>query len=203
MDALLEWKNQKGTLLGFPGAQNIENSEKILEYECDILVPAALESQINKNNADKLKCKVIGEGANGPITPIADEILTKKGVVILPDMFANAGGVTVSYFEWLKNLSHVRFGRMTQKYEENSNHALLDLLEKKFGKTFSTEERLAIEKGADEEDLVVSGLENTMATAFKEINETSKKHKVSYRVAAYINSISKIASSYMQQGIWP
>ena len=174
-----------------------------MEYECDILVPAALESQINKGNASKLKCKIIGEGANGPVTPIADDILEKKGVIVLPDMYANAGGVTVSYFEWLKNLSHVRFGRMTQKHEENTSGALIDLLEEKYGRTFTHEERTTITQGADEEDLVISGLENTMVRSFQEIRETSKKYHTTYRVAAYINSISKIANSYIKQGMWP
>jgi glutamate dehydrogenase (NAD(P)+) len=115
IEALKSYQTGKGSLLGYPGAEREytpAHATEVMELECDILVPAALEKQITKHNAERIKAKVISEGANGPTTPFAEEILEKRGIVTLPDMLINAGGVTVSYFEWLKNLQHVRFGRM-------------------------------------------------------------------------------------------
>ncbi|KAJ3426811.1 glutamate dehydrogenase 1 [Anaeramoeba flamelloides] len=203
VEALLQYKQKHGTLINFPGARNIPNPDDILSMDCDILLPCALEAQINSHNAKKIKAKIIGEGANGPCTVKADKILNERGCVIVPDLYANAGGVTVSYFEWLKNLSHVRFGRMTKKYEENSKKILIDILEKKFKKKFSPIEKRLMVQGADEMDLVNSGLESTMNSTFKQIQEIKDRYNINYRIAAYINAIQKIADSYKISGMWP
>jgi len=152
-----------------------------------------------------VKAKIVAEGANGPVTADADDILRKKGVVVLPDMYLNAGGVTVSYFEWLKNLSHVRFGRMEKRYEEMAYARMVKSLENTTGKTLGDAERALLVKGADEEDLVNSGLDETMMTAYREIREVQRRFpKVpDLRCAAFISAIDKIAQSYMALGIFP
>ena len=129
MKKLLQHRKKTGSILNFPGATNFEKSGDALEMECDILIPAALENVINGENAPRIKAKIIGEGANGPLTPEADEIFALKGTLVVPDMYLNAGGVTVSYFEWLKNLSHVRYGRMEKRFTENMNHHILGQME--------------------------------------------------------------------------
>ena len=173
--------------------------------DCDILIPAALENVINKDNAPLIKAKIIGEAANGPLTPEADEILIKKGVLVIPDMYLNAGGVTVSYFEWLKNLSHVRYGRMEKRFTENMNTHILGQIENLTGKTVSDEERRFIMHGAEEVDLVHSGLEETMITATHEIMAIWKKNPTipDMRTAAYVCAINKVATTYTELGIFP
>src|SRR5262249_9607289 len=136
-----------GSLLNFPGATNIAESAATMEQPCDILIPAALENVINAGNAARIQAKIIGEGANGPLTPEADEILAQKGAIVVPDMYLNAGGVTVSYFEWLKNLSHVRFGRMERRFSENQNSTILKTVEGLTGKKTSDVERSLILHG--------------------------------------------------------
>jgi glutamate dehydrogenase (NAD(P)+) len=160
---------------------------------------------INKENAPRIKAKIIGEAANGPLTPDADEILGKMGALIVPDMYLNAGGVTVSYFEWLKNLSHVRYGRMEKRFRENKNTHVLAQLEELTGKKVSDEERAIIMRGADEIDLVHSGLEETMISATREIMAIweSNPEIPDMRTAAYVNAINKVATSYMELGIFP
>jgi glutamate dehydrogenase (NAD(P)+) len=194
-----------GSVLHFPGARNLESSNAALEMECDVLLPAALENQITTENAPRIQAKIILEGANGPTTPEAEEILLQKGVLIIPDIYANAGGVTVSYFEWLKNLSHVRFGRMGKRYEEAEERRLLQAIEAATGHRFSDAERAKLVHGAEELDLVNSGLEETMAVAYQEILEVkrSKPQIGSLRTAAFVNAIEKIARSYAELGIFP
>jgi glutamate dehydrogenase (NAD(P)+) len=205
IEAVFKHRKESGSLLNFPGAKNITDTLEALELECDILVPAALENQIHMGNAAKIKAKIISEGANGPVTPEAEEVLLKKGVLILPDMYANAGGVTVSYFEWLKNLSHVRFGRMAKRYEERANKMLIDSIETAIGKELNASSKKILVHGADEEDLVNSGLEETMVYAYHEIRDTLLESKKipDLRTAAFVNSIDKIATSYMNLGIFP
>jgi glutamate dehydrogenase (NAD(P)+) len=171
----------------------------MIEYECDILVPACLEKQITKHNAERIKAKVISEGANGPTTPFAEEILERRGIVTLPDMLMNAGGVTVSYFEWLKNLQHVRFGRMTKKWEQRNKNLILDQF-LKLGTRMNEKDLHAFIEGPSERDIVYSGLEDTMATAVAETLATAQKHGVSYRIAGFINAIKKIESTYKDAG---
>ena len=202
---LFQFKLKTGTILGYPGTTNLATNNDALELECDILIPAALENVINGKNATKVKAKIIGEAANGPLTPEADEILTNKGVLVIPDMYLNAGGVTVSYFEWLKNLSHVRYGRMEKRFTENMNTHILTQMEELSGKKVEDKERDFILHGADEVDLVHSGLEETMISATREIMEIWKKNPEipDMRTAAYVNAINKVATSYAELGIFP
>lgn len=204
-DELFQHRKNTGSILNFPGATNLAKNSDALELECDILVPAALENVINKDNAPRVKAKIIAEAANGPLTPDADEILTAKGALVVPDMYLNAGGVTVSYFEWLKNLSHVRYGRMEKRFRENRNQHILGQLEQLTGKVVSDEERNIIMRGADEIDLVHSGLEETMISATHEImNIWNQNPQIpDMRTAAYVNAINKVATSYQELGIFP
>ncbi len=205
VDLLQAHRRETGGTLNCPGTRNLASSMEALEYECDILVPAALERQITRKNAPNIKARMLAEAANGPTTVEAAEILQQKGVMILPDMYLNAGGVTVSYFEWLKNLSHVRFGRMSKRFEESTNRALLDSVERLTGKRLSPEEKAVIAQGAGEVDLVNSGLEETMINAYDNIREVmlTTKGVQDLRTAAFVNAINKIAVSYMQLGIFP
>jgi glutamate dehydrogenase (NAD(P)+) len=160
---------------------------------------------INASNAARIQAKIIGEGANGPLTPDADEILNKKGVIVVPDMYLNAGGVTVSYFEWLKNLSHVRFGRMDKRFSENQNSSILSTVEGLTGKRVSDVERKQLLHGPDEVDLVYSGLEDTMIGSYHEIREAllSLDNSVDMRTAAFTVAINKVGVSYEELGIFP
>jgi glutamate dehydrogenase (NAD(P)+) len=196
---------KKGTILNFPGATNFANNSDMLEMDCDILIPAALENVINGDNAPDVKAKIIGEAANGPLTPEADEIFSKKGVLIVPDMYLNAGGVTVSYFEWLKNLSHVRYGRLEKRFTENLNTHILGQMEELSGKKVKENEREFIMHGPDEVDLVYSGLEETMITATHEIMNAWKSNPdiPDMRTAAYVVAINKVGTSYAELGIFP
>lgn len=205
IESISEFRDETGSIQNFPDATFIENPNDILELACDILVPAALENQITAENAPRIKARIIAEAANGPTTTKAHEILKKRGAMIVPDTFLNAGGVTVSYFEWLRNLSHVGFGRLARRYEESAYTAMVHFIEQATGYEFSDDERQTIH-GADETDLVNSGLQDTMINAYQEIRETRFKYGkdiVDYRTAAYINAIHKIAQSYMQLGIFP
>lgn len=198
-------RKKTGSILDFPGAENFEKTGDALEMECDILIPAALENVINGSNADRVKAKVIGEAANGPLTPEADVILNAKGVLIVPDMYLNAGGVTVSYFEWLKNLSHVRYGRLEKRFDENMNNHIVLQLEGLTGKKIIAADREFILRGAEEIDLVRSGLEETMITATREIVDILQKNPAipDMRTAAYVCAINKVATSYAELGIFP
>jgi glutamate dehydrogenase (NAD(P)+) len=203
VDELLAYKQANGKLTGFPGSTELAAPEDGLELECDILVPAATEKSIHKDNAANIKAKIISEGANGPVTPFAEDILAEKGAIVLPDMLVNAGGVTVSYFEWLKNLQHVRFGRMTKKWEERGKRVMIDALEKdrEVARRLSDEERRMLIVGPSEKDIVYSGLEDTMARAVQETIETSRKYNCSMRMAGFINAINKIYVCYVEAGV--
>jgi glutamate dehydrogenase (NAD(P)+) len=205
VDEVVKHRKKNGSILNFPGATNFSKSGEALEMDCDILIPAALENVINGENASRIKAKLIGEGANGPLTPDADDILALKGSVVVPDMYLNAGGVTVSYFEWLKNLSHVRYGRMEKRFTENLNQHILEQMEELTGKNVSAIEREFIMHGADEVDLVRSGLEETMITATREIMDIWNKNPTipDMRTAAYVCAINKVATSYAELGIFP
>jgi len=205
VDAVFQHRKKTGSILNYTGATNVANSFDALEADCDILIPAALENVINGENAPRIKAKIIGEGANGPLTPEADEVFAKKGVIVIPDMYLNAGGVTVSYFEWLKNLSHVRYGRMEKRFTENVNSTILNQIEQLSGKPADTKARELIMHGPDEVDLVYSGLEETMITATHEIMNTWKENPdiPDMRTAAYVVAINKVATSYAELGIFP
>ena len=191
-------KQEKGCMEGFPGAKFVPGGAELLEHPCDILVPAAMEGVITQENAGNIKAKVIAEAANGPVSYEADRILNEKGVFILPDAYLNAGGVTVSYFEWLKNLSHVRFGRMDRRYEEAQGQAIIDVLEQALGKPVEGAARDSLLTGPDELTLVRSGLDDTMREAYGEIREVHLSNdKINdRRTAAFALSIKKIAAIY-------
>jgi glutamate dehydrogenase (NAD(P)+) len=199
------YRKETGSILNFPGSTNIANTRDALELDCDVLIPAALENQITRENADRIKAKVIVEGANGPTTPEAEEILRKKGILIVPDIYANAGGVTVSYFEWLKNLSHVRIGRMGKRYEQASELRMMRMIEVLTGKTFTEEQLVEAAKGPDELDFVNSGLEDTMVVSYQRLREIWKSHKQipDLRTAAFYDAIEKVARAYAELGIFP
>ncbi|KAJ9060160.1 NADP-dependent glutamate dehydrogenase [Entomophthora muscae] len=193
VEALFKHRKLTGSFHNFATGKIIEEPLSILEVDCDVLIPAALERQIGLNNAHKIKAKIVGEAANGPTTPGGHDVLTQRGILVIPDLLLNAGGVCVSYFEWLKNLSHVRFGRMNKKWEEQGKMKLLGLVEEEIGRTLSESERRAIVHGAEEHELVYSGLEDTMIVACKETLDTANLKGIDYRTAAFVNAIQKIA----------
>ena len=202
---VFQHRNKTGSILNFPGATNLKQSGDALELDCDILIPAALENVIDGNNAPRIKAKIIGEAANGPLTPEADDILAAKGILVIPDMYLNAGGVTVSYFEWLKNLSHVRYGRLEKRFTENANINILNQIEELTGKKVTESEKEIIAHGPDEIDLVHSGLEETMINATREIMDIWKANPSipDMRTAAYVCAINKVGTSYAELGIFP
>ncbi len=205
MQAALDYRKANGTILGLPGTVTLNDRGDWVGIECDILVPAALESVITIENAHKVRAKVVAEAANGPISAEAAEIITKNGSVIIPDMYCNAGGVTVSYFEWLKNLSHIRFGRMDKRFNQNAYGKLVSTIENMTGKTINDREREILTKGADEIDLVRSGLEETMISSYHQIMDTyhSYKNVNNLRDAAFICALNKVAGDYMTLGVFP
>ena len=205
VDAVARFRKETSSILNFPGAKNIRPPAAALELDCDILIPAALENQITAENAPRIRAKILAEAANGPTTADAEKILLDKGVMILPDVYLNAGGVTVSYFEWVKNLSHVRFGRVGKRFEEAAFDRMLGAIEKVSGRMFSEAERRTSTHGADEIDLVNSGLEETMIGAYHQLRELWKRTRrcPDLRTAAFLNALNKVATTYMELGIFP
>ena len=207
LEALLDYRAETGSIKGFGGTSGeatfTEKGAEALEWACDILVPAALEGVITEANAPRIRANIIGEAANGPITNAADKILRKKNIMILPDLYLNAGGVTVSYFEWLRNLSHVRFGRMSKRFEKRSAERILRSVEELTGDRFPEQVYEDVATGASEADLVNSGLEETMVYAYKEIRNIADREAVDLRTAAFINAIDKIGVAYGELGIFP
>jgi glutamate dehydrogenase (NAD(P)+) len=205
MQAALDYRMANGTIIGLPGTVTLPDRGDWVAIECDILVPAALESVITEENAHRVKAKVIGEAANGPITSEAADIIIKNGGIIVPDMYLNAGGVTVSYFEWLKNLSHMRFGRMDKRFNQNTYKNLVNTFENLTGKTINEKEKSFITRGAEEVDLVRSGLEETMINSYYQIMEVYNTYdKVdNLRDAAFITALNKVANDYLTLGVFP
>ena len=208
VQAVRDWIVKHGGVKGYPDATMVDDGAAVLEEECDILIPAALEGVINIGNAARIKAPLIIEAANGPVTAGADEILRQKGTVIIPDMYANAGGVTVSYFEWVKNLSHIRFGRMQRRQEEARHQLLIDELErlsadKGLGWTLSPGFKQKYLRGAGELELVRSGLDDTMRSAYQSMREIwhGRADVTDLRTAAYLVSIGKVAASYQAKGL--
>ena len=172
VDDIHRWISEHGCIAGYPNASHVKDGEVLLEEDCDILIPAAREGTINLSNAPRIRASLIVEGANGPVTCGADEMLRKRGTIILPDLFANSGGVTVSYFEWVKNLSHIRFGRMQRRQEESRYALLIDELDRMAavagsGWTLSPAFKQQYLRGAGEVELVRSGLEDTMRSTYQ------------------------------------
>ncbi|MDG1280430.1 MAG: Glu/Leu/Phe/Val dehydrogenase [Pseudorhodobacter sp.] len=208
IEDLKQWILKTGSIKDYPKGSYVADGAPVLEKECDILIPAAMEGVINLGNAARIQANLIIEAANGPVTFGADEILRRKGVVIIPDMYANAGGVTVSYFEWVKNLSHIRFGRMQRRAEEARHVLLVNELEKLsadkgLGWTMSPNFKEKYLRGAGELELVRSGLDDTMRTAYQAMREVwhGRGDVEDLRVAAYIVSISRVAATYQSKGL--
>jgi len=208
VEAVHRWISTHGGVEGYPEGRHVADGAKVLEHDCDILIPAALEGVINLSNADRIRAPLIIEAANGPVTAGADEILRKKGKVIIPDMYANAGGVTVSYFEWVKNLSHIRFGRMGRRQEESRHLLIVNELERlsrdrDLGWTLSPDFKDRYLKGAGELELVRSGLEDTMRIAYQAMSEMwwSREDVADLRTAAYLVAIERVAASYRAKGL--
>lgn len=199
-----QYKTEHRVLKGFPGGTYTEGNAKALEMDCDILIPAALEGQINEGNVDRVKARIIIEAANGPVTFEADERLNERGVTVIPDAYANAGGVIVSYFEWIRNLSHIRFGRMERRYDELRSSHHISAMEAMTGKLVPDAIKAKLNDGASELDLVRSGLDDSMRLAFQEMKATRDGNNSiqSFRTAAYVNAIRKIARSYLDIGVY-
>ena len=194
---------QQGSIQGFPEGEVSREPQAVLELDCDVLVPAAVERQLTKNNAPRVKAAIVLEAANGPTTPEAADILTERGVLVIPDVYANAGGVVVSYFEWLKNLSHVRFWRLERRYQAHAENRLLSALESATGKTLSDEEKAQIVQPVDELTVVNSGLEETMIDAYHQIRARRTGEVTDLRTAAFLLAIDRVAQSYIDLGVFP
>lgn len=206
IEAAKDWMTRHGSFDGFPGGNFVADASALMEGECDILIPAAMEGAINLSNADRIQAPLIVEAANGPVTAGADEILRQKGKVIIPDLYANAGGVTVSYFEWVKNLSHIRFGRMQRREEEARHRILIEELERAANISMSDSFKSKYLSGADELSLVRSGLDDTMRGAYGQMRELWHDRRMSspefdLRTAAYVISIGRVADSYKSLGL--
>ncbi len=204
VDRVSDHKREHGGIKGMSGVTFVEDGCSVLEADCDILIPAALEGQITMENAPRIRASLIAEAANGPITFEADNYLRERGKVILPDIYLNAGGVTVSYFEWIKNLSHIRFGRLDRRHEEMRGRQIIETIETMVGRKVPDHLRSQLTQGADEFDLVRSGLDDTMRQAYNEIREIflRRDNVPDLRTAAYVVAIEKIARAYQELGLY-
>ncbi len=200
VEAVRQWVAENGGVKGFPDAEFVPDGASVLEHDCDILIPAALEGQITKENAPRIRARVIAEAANGPVTFEADNILRKAGKIMIPDLYLNAGGVTVSYFEWIKNLSKIRFGRMERRVVETRTEATIDLLETMLKQQVPESLAKGMRRESDELTLVRSGLDDTMREAYGQIRETwrSRSDVPDLRTAAYMTAIGKVALYYTE-----
>jgi glutamate dehydrogenase (NAD(P)+) len=203
VEAVRRYLDEHGGVQGFPEAIYEPNGHLCLEMECDILIPAAMEGQITSLNVDNIKASLIVEAANGPVTFNADEKLRARGVLVLPDVFVNAGGVVVSYFEWIKNLSHIRFGRMDRRLDEMRGDRIVHALDVMIGKKVPDTIRAELSAGADELALVRSGLDDTMRQAYQEVSQVyhNRKEITDFRTAAFVVSLEKIAHTHMEMGL--
>jgi glutamate dehydrogenase (NAD(P)+) len=197
--------DEHGGLRDYGGdAEHLEDGAGVLERSCDILIPAALESQIHEGNVDRIDARLVAEAANGPTTAAAGDRLTERGIAVLPDVYLNAGGVTVSYFEWTKNLSRLRFGRMSKRMEESQRVAMMEAMEQLTGQHFTEAQWTDLARGAGELDHVRSGLDDTMREALQEIRAARARFRTpDLRTAAFVVAIDKVATAYRQRGIWP
>jgi glutamate dehydrogenase (NAD(P)+) len=197
-----DYKQQTGGVKGYPNATYVADGSAVLEYECEILIPAALERQITIDNAHKIKANLIAEAANGPVTYNADAVLQQRGKVLIPDVYLNAGGVTVSYLEWVKNVSHIRFGRLDRRIEESRGATTIKIIEEMTGEKVPKEMAAPLLRGSMEIDRVRSGLDDTMRNAYGEMHERKNNKDIpDLRTAAYVVAIEKIAKAYLEGGI--
>jgi glutamate dehydrogenase (NAD(P)+) len=204
LEAVLMHRQETGSIRHFPGAQTLDRSTDCLELSCDILVPAALENQITADNASHIRAPLIVEAANSPTTSEADAILRQAGKIVIPDIFANAGGVTVSYFEWVKNLSHMRFGRMAKRVGIQTQQRMITGIEHLTGGVFPQGLHDDIVQGVDELELVNSGLEETMIIGFQAISDIMHQNQTEdLRTAAFVCALKKMITAYQQLGVWP
>jgi glutamate dehydrogenase (NAD(P)+) len=204
VEAVLLHRQETGSLKGLPGARFLADPDAILEEPCDVLIPSALEHQITARNAHKVQARVVVEAANGPVDPEGNAILREAGVVVLPDIYANAGGVVVSYFEWIKNLSHVSFERMTRRYQQIANNRIVDVITRLTGKPLPPEDATLLLKAPNEIDFVRTALENTMTISYEKIRELWRRRSLpDLRTSAFLVAIESVASSYALDGIFP
>lgn len=204
VEAVYQYIQEHGTIKGYPDASFEADGKMVLEKSCDILIPAALEGQITVENAARIDTKLIAEAANGPVTFGADAILRERGITIMPDAYVNAGGVTVSYFEWIRNISHIRFGRMQRRQDEMRGHQIANLLEEVTGFSISDKVKKDVTSGASEVDLVRSGLDDTMRLAYQSMREKMLENgRVNdLRTAAYVVALEKVSRSYLDIGVY-
>ncbi len=204
VEAVQQHRVETGSIRGAPGARTIDSTRDVLELDCDILVPAALENQITAFNAPRIQARIVAEAANGPTDSEGDAILRERGILVIPDLFLNAGGVTVSYFEWLKNIQHVSPERLTSRYQEVATTRVVKALEGATGAYLSDQDFMRAVKGPDEIDLVEAALADTISHAYRSVHETWKSRAMpDLRVAAYTLAIDRVAQSYAVQGIFP
>jgi glutamate dehydrogenase (NAD(P)+) len=204
VDRLLEHRAESGSVLGFPGAETLAAADSVLEVDCDILIPAAIERVITRENARRIRAQVIVEAANGPVDAEADAILREAGKIIVPDIYANAGGVVVSYFEWVKNLSHISYERMTRRYQQMANDRLLHILEHVTKRNLSPEDRELLCRAPDEIDFVRTALENTMTRSYQKIRDQWKRRDLpDLRRSAYLIAVENVGRAYIESGIYP
>jgi glutamate dehydrogenase (NAD(P)+) len=204
LDALVAWRKEHGSLAGFPKAESLPSPQAILEQDCDILVPAALQSVITTENAPRIAAKVIAEGANGPVSAEAEVILRDAGKLIVPDIYANAGGVVVSYFEWVKNLSHVSFERMTRRYQQLTNARIVEVLQRATGRTLPEDDVAALSRAPNEIDFVRTALEDAMVRGYENLHHTWKDREIEdLRTASFVLAIERVARAYAELGLFP
>ena len=204
VEAVQRHRAETGSIRGTPGTRTIERPLQVLELDCDILVPAALENQITADNAPRIKARIVAEAANGPTDSAGDAILRERGILVIPDLFLNAGGVTVSYFEWLKNIQHVSPERLTSRYQEVATTRVVKALEGATGAHLSDVDFMKAVKGPQEIDLVEAALADTIIHAYHSVHEKWKSRAMpDLRVAAYTLAIDRVAQSYAVQGIFP
>lgn len=204
VEEVYRYKVEYKTIKGYSGASFHEDGLKALETDCDILIPAAMEAQITSENAPRIKAKLIAEAANGPITFEADQILNERGIIMLPDAYVNAGGVIVSYFEWIRNISHIRFGRMQRRLDEQRGQHISNALQELTGNQLPDHLHKQLTNGADELAMVRSGLDDSMRMAFQAIKEMrdSRSDIADFRTAAYAVAVNKISRYYLDIGIY-